>query len=149
MRNPEIIRDKKTIVVSKEFYKQASFYGSEEYKTLVEIQAAHPSFKIVVKSFKKNDPFKHVTLEFMVTYIEKHDADGSIKKNFEILSGMKEGEDGKLGKVSFFELKEWFLNTYPEIQDKVKEAKKRSSDLLEAAKENAERYRESKEKVAA
>jgi hypothetical protein len=61
----------------------------------------------------------------------------------------KEGEDGKLGKVSFFELKEWFLNTYPEIQDKVNEAKKHSSKLLAEAKENAKRYQESKKKVAA
>jgi hypothetical protein len=149
MKTPEIIRDKKTIVVSKEFYKQASFYGSNEYNMLVEIQAAHPSFKIVVKSFKKNDPFKNLTLEFMAAYIKEHDADGSIKKNFEILSGTKEGEDGKLGKVSFFELKEWFLNTYPEIQYNVDQAKKRSSDLLEAAKKNAKSYREAKEKAVA
>lgn len=149
MRNPEIIRDKKTIVVSKEFYKQASFYGSDEYKMLVEIQATHPSFKIVVKSVKKNDPFKRLTLEFMKAYIVEHDTDGSIQETFNVLSGKQEGEDGKLGMVSFFALKEWFLNTYPEIQDKVDEAKKRSSDLLEAAKENAKRYRESKKKVAA
>ena len=68
----------------------------------------------------------------------------SIKKKFDILRGESVGEDGKLGRVSFFELKQWFLNTFPEIEDTVKAAKKRSSDLLAEAKANAEDHRRQK-----
>ena len=145
MRNIEICREKRTIVVNKEFYKKSCVYGTAEYNELKEVQSDFPKFKIVVKTVKKNDPFKNIDTNFMIDYIEIHDDEKkSIRAKFDILCGNVAGEDGKFSKVSFFELKEWFLNTFPEIKDRVKDAKNRSANLLEEAKRNAANHRKNR-----
>ena len=145
MKNIEICREKRIILVNKEYYKASREYGSEECKELMSAQRDFPKFKIVVKTVKKNDPFKNLGTNFMREYIAAHDDESkSIMAKFDILSGNAKGEDGKLGKVSFFELKEWFLNTFTEIRDTVEDAKMRSSKLLEEAKENAREHKNSR-----
>ena len=145
MKNIEICREKRIILVNKEFYKASNEYGSEAYKELMGAQKDFPKFKVVVKTVKNKNEFKNIDNDFMVAYISAHDDEKkSIRAKFDILCGKAESEDGKLGRVSFFELKKWFLNTFPEIEDTVKAAKKRSSNLLEEARINAENYRKNR-----
>jgi hypothetical protein len=142
MKNIEICREKRIILVNKEFYKASREYGSEECKELMSAQRDFPKFKLVVKTVKKNDPFKNIDTDFMRDYITAHDDDSkSIMTKFDILSGNAKDEDGKLGKVSFFELKEWFLNTFPDIKENVENVKMRSAKLLAEAKENARQHK--------
>jgi hypothetical protein len=142
MKNIEICREKRTILVSKEYYKEACVYGTDAYECLKGAQRDFPKFKVVVKTVKNKSEFKNIDTDFMIAYISAHDDEQkSIRAKYDILCGNAEGEDGKLGRVSFFELKEWFLNTFPEIKDTVKAAKKRSASLLEEARVNAENHR--------
>lgn len=144
MKRPVVDREKKAVVVSKEYYKKANVVGTEEYYELIEIQKNFRNFRIIVQTTKKNSTFKHLGLKFMEEYIRNHDdEENSIMRNFKILRG-EEFADGKLGAVSFFELKEWFLNTFPEIIDRVEDANKRSSQLLEDAKKNAANHRKNR-----
>lgn len=144
MKRPVVDREKKAVVVSKEYYKKSNIVGTEEYYELIEIQKNFRNFKIIIQTAKKNSTFKHLSLKFMEDYIRNHDdEENSIMRNFKTLRG-EDLDYGKLGAVSFFELKEWFLNTFPEIIDRVEDAKKRSSQLLEDAKKNAENHRKSR-----
>ena len=145
MRAPEVSRKDRTIVISKEFDKKSSIVGSREYYELIEIQKNFSDYNIVIRSSKKKSDFSNIDLDFMIDYITAHDdAEKSKMEAFKILRGETEGEDGKFSKVSFFELKEWFLGTFPEIEDRVDEAKKRSARLLNEAKENARIHRKSR-----
>lgn len=142
MNAPTIDRAKRTIVVSKEYYRKSCIFGEEEYTELIGIQRDFPRFRIVVKKEKNNNVFKNITLDFMVEYIDAHDdAAKTIMDKFLILRGKKK-ENGKYSAVSFFELKTWFLNTFPEIKDVVDEAREVSSTLLLEAAENAKKHKE-------
>ena len=80
--------------------------------------------------------------------IEAHDDENkTVMNQYEVLAGLKEDEGGKLARVSFFELKKWFLNTYPELEEQVVEARKHSNELLAKAAENAKNYK-NKKKIA-
>ena len=117
MKRPVVDREKKAVVVSKEYYKKASVVGTEEYYELIEIQKNFRNFKIIIQTAKKNSTFKHLSLKFMEDYIRNHDdEENSIMRNFKILRG-EEFADGKLGAVSFFELKEYIPHSSPVFAD--------------------------------
>ena len=145
MKNIIINYKNAEIEISKAFEKRASVFGSMEYTELANACKAFPKFRVSVKSPKKKDAFANVNREFIVAYIEAHDdANKTVMEQYKILAGLKEDEGGKLARVSFFELKKWFLNTYPELEEQVNEAKKRSNELLAKAAENAKNYKNKK-----
>ena len=82
--------------------------------------------------------FKGLTYEYMVKYIEKHDdEDKTIMAAFKSLRGTsEEGQDMNAGSTSYKKIKDWFLNTFPEIAEF---QKKREEILLEAAKKKTEK----------
>ncbi len=115
----------RTIDLSTSFAKAASIFGSAEYKTLTEAKRDFPTYTVNIVSSKRKNPsrFKNLTLEFIESYIRKHDDDA--KKNlteFATLRAMRledgkliEYDDGELRKAAtFLEIKEWFLETYHE-----------------------------------
>ena len=68
----------------------------------------------------------------MYSYIEKHDdSENTIKREFFALLGMNEnGErDPMLQEFSFGEVKMWFLDKFPEIEEYSKSAQKTISDI--------------------
>ena len=73
MKNIEICREKRIILVNKEFYKASNEYGSEAYKELMGAQKDFPKFKVVVKTVKNKNEFKNIDIDFMVAYISAHD----------------------------------------------------------------------------
>ena len=82
----------------------------------------------------------------MIKYIKSHDdSNGSLWDKFRILRGEKE-ENGIFTKVSHFELQKWFSDTFPEIKDKVDDARETKLKLLREAAENAEKHRAEREK---
>ena len=111
---------KRTIEVTKAFYKEASKFGTREYRELQEVRSDYPNFKVVTnKTASKSNGFKGLTLEYMENYIEGHDTDNEIMSEFNILCG-KDHEGNKVEfaeSASYGEIKKWFLETYPQIKE--------------------------------
>lgn len=120
MTNIRINETKRTIEVTKAFAKEASKYGTDQYKDLQAVRRDYPNFKVVTnKTANKSKGFKGLTLEYMENYIKGHDTDNEIMLEFNILCG-KDQEGNKVEfaeSASYGEIKKWFLNTYPQIKE--------------------------------
>ena len=107
-----------TIVMSQNEARKAGRIGTVEYGTLAKLMQQFPAFRIeVVKpSAKKTDHFKGLTRAYMKQYIESRDQ----KKltEFYALCGLDEsGKKQELAAAaSYGELKMWFLEQFPEIE---------------------------------
>jgi uncharacterized membrane protein len=75
----------------------------------MDAQKNHPTFKVIVQTptKKKNSSVKGVNYVYMRKYIENHDSTNELLREFD---KMKEG------KTPFFEVKNWFLDRYPELK---------------------------------
>lgn len=105
-----INRNNRTIVISKAFEKKASKYGSKEYIDLVEAQRDNAGFRVVVKESKrKPQAGSKLTLEGIKRYIALHDDEEKTA-----MTRFKNECYGKAEKKSFFAIKSWFLENYPE-----------------------------------
>lgn len=113
--NITINRTNGTIIITKSFENKASKYGSEEYKTLLQAQQENAGFKVVVKSStRKSSKASKITLEDMKRYIEFHDdSNKSGMTAFEKMYNAK--KYGELQNKTFFEIKKWFFEQYPEV----------------------------------
>ena len=110
----------KAIEMAKSEHRAAHTYGTSKYEELQEVRKAYPGFKVVIKERKRTDRLKGLDAEYMKKYIMSHDDDeGSILKVFYQLRGLDEnGKKVEFAAVaSFGELRMWFLNQYPEIED--------------------------------
>ena len=147
MNAPTIDRKTERIIITSEFDRQSSNPFTKEYRTLLQLQRNHPTFDVVVQKDKHRKRLQsNFTKEFMIKYIKSHDdSNGSIMDKFLILRGEKK-ENGKFTKVSHFSLQKWFIDTFPEIKDKVDDAKVTTSTLMREAAENAEKHRLEREK---
>ena len=147
MNAPIVERKTERIIITREYDRMASNPFSKEYKHLVRIQRENPAFEIVVQRDKHRKTLQNnFTIDFMTKYIKSHDdTNGSIYDKFLILRGEK-AENGNFTKVSHFQLQKWFIGTFPEIKDKVDDARETTSKLLKEAAENAEKHRAEREK---
>lgn len=110
----------KAIEMAKSEHRAAHTYGTPEYENLQEVRKAYPGFKVVIKERKRTDRLKGLDVDYMKQYIKAHDdADGSVLKVFYQLRGLDEnGKKVELAAAaSFGELRMWFLNQYPEVED--------------------------------
>jgi hypothetical protein len=101
--------DVNAIEISETFAKKARVYKSPAYDELMQVQKDHPTFKIVVvKSMpKKNTSVKGIDYVYMRKYIESHDESKELLQKFDKMTE---------GKTPFFEVKNWFLDHYPELK---------------------------------
>lgn len=107
--------DRTIIITTKAFAKKASVYGTNEYKMLMKIKNDNRDYKVIVKSSpKRKSGTDRVTLDDMRAYIEKHDEDGSIMKEFDMLINEKKGDN--LKRTTFFVIKKWFFEQYPDLK---------------------------------
>ncbi len=108
------------IELTKKFDKAASRYGTEEYVSLQNVRRDYPSYRIVVKSFtSKNKPnYKGLSYQFMEEYIKKNDDDGTILAQFKALRATsEEAIEMRMESLPYYEIKDWFVKTYPAISD--------------------------------
>ena len=132
MTNIRINETKRVIEVTKAFAKEASKYGTMEYRELQEVRRDYPNFKVVTRSAGKNkDGFKGLTLDYMETYIKKHreieieNEETGKKSKRDLLVEFYGycGKDKKGNKVDFSKtapygkIKKWFLETYPVFEE--------------------------------
>lgn len=106
----------KSIVITKAFSKNASTYGTIEYKELIKIKNDFRDYQIVVRSTpKRKRGINDISLTDMETYIQKHDdEEKSIMSTFKSMVNEKAGEN--LKRTSFFTIKKWFFEQYPELK---------------------------------
>ena len=104
MANITVNYKKNTLEITKAFEKKASAYGSEAYVELSEARKEFPNYRIVVKTTKSNNSFKGMDYDFMKEYISKHDDAEKHLKELETLCA---------NKLSYGEIKQWFVTTYP------------------------------------
>jgi len=147
MNAPIIDRKTERIIITREFDRLSSNPFTKEYKILLKLQRDNPTFDVVIQKDKHRKTLQSkFTIDFMTKYISSHDdSNSSLMDKFLILRGEKE-ENGKFTKVSHFALQKWFINTFPEIKDKVDDARATTSKLLREAAENAENHRIEREK---
>lgn len=135
MKNITINFKNNTIEISSTFAKNASNYGSEAYNALMNAKRDFPTYTVVtVKPTKKNSiSFKGLDLKYMEKYItNKSGADSEQMKTFKTLCGNT--DDELAARVSFGEIKVWFLNEHPEIED----ARKNVEEIIAKAKKARE-----------
>ena len=129
-------RQEKTITLTKAFYKKASIYGSEEDVALSKIQDKHPDFRIVVKAAKRQkSKLAKLTYKDIERYIAEHDDEkGTTMEAYKKLRGIGSTDDfGVSVAASFFEVKEWFLTKYSEIEKQIEERRNEINTILASA----------------
>lgn len=105
----------KTIEISKAFANKAKNYGSDAYTELKNARDENRGFAVVVLSSKKKaTKNSKVTLADMERYISFHDDEEKSKMN-EFIRRRNAKEYGELRNQTFFEIKNWFFETYPEV----------------------------------
>ncbi len=124
----------RTIEMSKEFAKAAKLFGSPEYKDLQEARRDYPGFAVVEKKAKRNNAeFSRLDMKTIKAYVDKKGTEEQ-KTEFKELTEKKIDEDGfEIGGASFFEVKAWFLNSFPELKQRIQHMKKICEDAAKKA----------------
>ena len=117
---------KNEVVITKKENAAMSNPRSDEFAELMTLRSQFPNLKVVVRETKSRDCYKGLTEKFMTDYIEKN-GDEDIKAEFKSLMGK---DDIPADKVSYGELKMWFLSKFPEIE----EFYTKRNDVLKTAK---------------
>jgi hypothetical protein len=109
----------KKIEMTKSEAKEAGKLNSEMFHELRQYLAIYPNFEIQIKApAKRKVELRGLDYKYMREYIQKHDA--SQMETFKILIAQdkKDKVEGAehLEAAGFFEVREWFLSTFPEIQ---------------------------------
>lgn len=111
--------ERMTIEMTKSESKAAGNIHTDEYLELKELRTQNPTFRIVIKTTKSRDNMKGLTVSYMKKYIEKHDNEEKANMTaFNTLRGLDEnGNELELAcPATYGELKMWFLDTYPEVE---------------------------------
>lgn len=102
--------------VTKSFAKNASIFGTEEFKLWREYLAYFPSAKMVTKTIKKNPDketaTKNMTYENMAAYIREQDDSEADMKEFK-----KEIQLSKVKANPYRAVLAWFKKKYPDVND--------------------------------
>ena len=135
---------KKALEISKKFDKEASVFKSTANNILREAQQAYPNYRVIVKSPSKKTLESRIKMKDILYYVEKHS--GKDSKEWQALEELRGNsakelkdmsKDGRIFEIeetaSFFAIKKWFFETYPEIQQRVEKRKKRIEELVSGA----------------
>lgn len=130
----KINMSKKTIELTKAEMKSASVFGTDEYNNLQIVRRDYPNFKVVeIKTKKNTSDFANLKMDEIKGFVEAHGTDEQ-KANFALISKRTVGEDGEYCEPqSFFQIKAWFLNEFPEIKETRKDYRKKVISIYEAA----------------
>lgn len=132
----------RTIELTKTFATASSKYGTDEYAELQIVRKDYPNYKVVTitrKATKSDKPtFKGLTYEYMVKYIKSHDnAEKNMAEYMELRGISEEGEEALAESFNYQEMKDWFLDKFPEIAN----FHQKRAELLEKAQQKKEAKR--------
>jgi hypothetical protein len=127
----------KRIEMSKNEAKAAGKLNTPEANMLKEYRKEFPGFEIYIKpATRRKTDFKGLDYKYMRAYIQncnRKDKDDIMEK-FNILTA-QDKKDGKentehLEAASYLDVKNWFLATFPEIENYRKEHKQKVQTIL-------------------
>jgi galactokinase len=112
--------NERTIEMTNAEAKLASKFGSEKFKELMEIKTTFSNYEIKVIKRKqakrtKSVSFKGFTYDFMKAYIEAHDDNKTIIKEFEIQRGNYGIESNTSPKAQYIKIRNWFISEYKDV----------------------------------
>lgn len=140
MADIKLNHEKLIIEVTKKFMNKANIYNSKENRELLAAQRDYPGFKVVVNKGKSGKEYYNgLDYDYMEKYIKDHDDEKkSIMKEFLELRGQSdEAQSANAKSVSYGKIKEWFLDTYPEI----KRFHEDREEILKRVKENKKKQK--------
>ena len=125
---------KKTIELTKAEMKSAMIYGTEEYRMLQEVRRDYPGFRVIEEKTKRNKAdFAGLDKKTIAAYVQMRGTDDQ-KKTFKFISKKTIDEDGNYHEPqSFFEIKKWFLNEFPELKQSREEYREKIQKIFEDA----------------
>lgn len=135
----------KTIEMTKSEAKAAGKIGTEKFNELKEYQRAYPNYTIcIVEAPKRKTDMSGLDYKFMEYYIQKCNKENKkeILDQFNTYraaqnKGKKKGE--RVAAASYFTVRDWFLATFPEIQQAKDAQKKRIENITKTtSKKNAD-----------
>ena len=129
---------KKAIELTTAEMKEAQKFGSDMYKMVCEIRRDFPNFEVKeVKAKKSKSDFSNLNMKTIKAYVEKCGSEKQ-KADFEFISKKRVDKDGEYVEAqSFFEIKKWFLNQFPEIKQTRKDYRDKVQKIYEDAEANA------------
>ena len=122
----------KKIEMTKTEAAKAGKYNSPEYNELAALMERFPTFEIVIvkTNTKSVDHLKGLTYEFMESYIKDHKEE-LLTEFYELCGKDEKGKKLDFGiKLSYGEVRMWFLEQFPEIENF--EARKKLDDKMDA-----------------
>ena len=127
--------NRKTIELTNTEMKDAMTYDSNAYNALQGARRDYPNFKVVTIKAKRNrNDFSDLDMNAIRTYVQKNGNDEQ-KEHFAFISKRTIDEDGAYCEpLPFFQIKEWFLATFPEIKAERKAYREKVQAILDEAK---------------
>jgi len=127
----------KKIEMTKAEAKAAGKIGSEEFDKLRQYMEMYPGYEIQIKApAKRKVELRGLDYKYMKEYIQKCKKDGkeTIMVEFQTLIAQdkKDGKEGSeyLEAAGYLQVREWFLSTFPEIQQNRDEHKAKVQEIL-------------------
>lgn len=126
------IHNTKTINMTKKEYDAIGKTSSAAFREYCSLKAVFTDYEIKVVSKRSDSFFKRLKFDFMENYIKnsKRENIDEILEKFEVMKSNS----------STFKVKEWFLDTFPEIEQEIKERKAQVEKLLNEAKQSKIEY---------
>lgn len=130
-----IINEKKmSIELTAAEMKEARKFGTMEYRNLQEARRDYPDFAVVKKQARSKSDFAGLNLKTIKTYVAKHGDDQQKEKLNFMTKKRVDVESGEyIEPTSFFEIKKWFLNEFPELKKQRAEYRQRVQEILDSA----------------
>ena len=140
--NIRIDDSKRAIIVTKEFKKKTSIFGSPERNALQEAMKECPTYRVVTKSAPKKKFEDSLSMKDIILYVAKHSGkDSAQMKALLELRGKSVKEAGNKADsdeyAGFDVIKEWFFLTYPDLLKKTENRQNRINEILAEAANNA------------
>ena len=111
----KVSHEKRQIIMDRAFEKASSIVGSEEYLKLQMAMKDFNTYAVTRRQIKKNankESYKGLTYEYMENYIKTHANAAVIMEEYEELRLR-----AKCHSIRYANIKQWFLKTYPQIDD--------------------------------
>jgi len=109
------IHTTKHIEMTKKESKEATKYGSEAYRTLVEIKRDFPNYTIIIKEITHKSSSKGFSYDKMETYVNAY---GTEEQKEQFMSMRKTAKiNVKNNESPYKYIKNWFIETFPEACD--------------------------------
>ena len=130
----KINMNKKTIELTKTEMKNAMVFGTDEYSNLQVVRRDYPDYRVVeIKTKKNNSDFANLKMADIKGYVGKYGSEEQ-KVSCAFISKRTISEDGEYCEPqSFFQIKTWFLNEFPEFKESRKVYRQKIVSIYEAA----------------